>query len=237
MSKIRKKLKQSFTILMTLAMILTFIPLVAGADGPLDPPANVRITSPGATSQAVAWDAVAGATGYIVYAFESATETNTANAVGSQARTAAQTTITIGSGENLTCTTQQQFTVPLPGCKLYFRVQAIAEDAADNSALSDASAAAKPGRRVNSTQVSALINDQTKIWNTSGKGFVMIDVRGGDSTTTSRVMGNIDIPQNNVSGTNPIFSLQSSRDFFDRVMHELKAHPAYNGPDTLIFIH
>jgi len=237
MSKIRKTLRRSFTLAMTLAMLLTFIPLAVSADGPLDPPENVRITNPGATSQAVAWNAVAGATGYIVYAFESATETNTDNAVGSQTRTASQTTITIGSGENLTCTTQQQFTIPLPGCNLYFRVQALAADAADNSELSAATAPAKPGRRITTAQVTALINDQTAIWNTSGKGFIMIDVRGGDSTTTSRVMGNIDIPQNNVSGSNPIFSLQSSRDFFDRVMHEIKAHPAYNGPDTLILIH
>lgn len=237
MTKIRRTLKKSFTLVLTLAMVLTFIPLVVSADEPLPAPQNVRITNPGATSQAVAWDAVAGAAGYVVYAFESATETDIAKAVGSQSRTAAQTTITIGSGENLTCTTQQQFTIPLPGCNLYFRVQAIATEASENSALSAASAPAKPGRRITTAQVTALINDQSAIWNTSGKGFIMIDVRGGDSNTTSRVMGNIDIPQNNVSGTNPIFSLQSSRDFFDRVMHELKAHPAYNGPDTLILIH
>ena len=224
-------------LVMALVMVLSFAPMafVASAAEPLPAPVNVRITNAGQANQAVAWDAVAGASSYVVYAFDSAAETDIANSVGSQSLTA--TSITISSGEQATGTTLQGFTIALPAGPLYFRVRAIATDQADNSDLSAATAGAKPGRRVNTAQITALINDPNGPWNTSGKGFIMIDVRTGTSTPTGRVRGNIDIPLDNPTGTNSIFSLASNRNFFDRVLYEIEAHPAYNGPDTLIFLY
>jgi len=206
---------------------------------PLIPPQNVRITNPGEANQAVAWNAVGGAKGYMVYAFEDAAETDVTKAVGSQLRAANQTSITIGSGEYLDDQTLQQFDMPLPAGDYYFRVMTIAEDEANNTALSAATeASAKPGRRISTAQVTALINDENAIWNTSGKGFIMIDVRNSSS---GNVMGNLQIPQNNTSpnsASGPIFEdSDTAINFFNRVLHEIKAHPAYNGPDTLIFIH
>ena len=224
-------------LVMALVMVLTFAPMafMTSAAEPLPAPANVRITNPGQANQAVAWDAVGGAASYMVYAFDSADETDIANAVGSQSLTT--TSITIGSGELLTGTTLQGFTIALPAGPLFFRVRAIAADQADNSDLSVATAGAKPGRRIDTNQITALINDPKAVWNTSGKGFILIDVRTGTSTPTGRVRGNIDIPLDNPTGTNSIFSLASNRNFFDRVLYEVKAHPAYNGPDTLIIIY
>jgi len=140
-------------------------------------------------NRALVWDAVPGATGYIVYAFTSADETNPENAyrvqevaepqimIGHDSVTQARTRFNDTPGEQLDADTdpvnadgylswgamlgsaRQGFDLPLPYRTFYFRVVAVAEDGSTDSQMS-AYTRAKPGARSSSpVQSLALIED------------------------------------------------------------------------------
>jgi len=192
-------------------------------------PTGVSIGNPAAANQQIVWDAVPGATGYTVYAFESATETDSANAVRSQNVAATATNFNIASGEFLGDMAVQAFALPLPAGTFYFRVRALAADPLDNSPISAAVSAA-PGRRVNTAQATALINDPV----IGANGFIAIDVR---IQTASMATGAIQLPIDNRTGTNGAFTVVRNQEAFDRFQLEIQAHPNYNGAESLIFIY
>lgn len=223
----RRTLRALFSIALVIVMMLSLaVPALAA---PLPEPTGVVIQNPAAANQRVAWNPVSGAIGYTVFAFDSATETNPANAVRSQDVPASATTFNIGSGEFLADVTLQAFDLPLPGGTFYFRVQALAANYSDNSPLSLA-VSAMPGRRVDTDQATALIQDPV----IGANGFIAIDVRVQINNVAT---GAIQIPVDNRSGTNGAFTVPTNVNAFDRFQIEIMAHPNYNGAETLIFIY
>lgn len=143
---------------------------------------------------------------------------------------------------------------PLPHGDYFLRVMGIAPHPVGPSRLSYPTPALQFGRRVTTAQQAEVIDEHEEQF--PDAGFIIIDIRDNwfnhnevrpdteHTTTTTIFPGAIRIPfenQNsegnmNIGGVTDNYRLPNQR-FLERVQHELKAHPNYNGPDTLIFIH
>ena len=209
----------------------------------------VSLTDIGEENRVVSWTEVPGAVGYVVYAFNAANQTNPRNAYRSQFVTGTQ--ITIGWGDSQPHTVAnwgaditQGFDLPLPFRFFHFRVVAVAEDPAGNSRISNA-VNARPGARiVNAPQTLALIEDAKRRFGANaGMGHIAILI-GLVQPTDALGPGTILIPIlqssadyfNEVSGHASGRGSEGNRAFVDRAAMETRAHPSYNGPETVIFV-
>ena len=135
---------------------------------------------------------------------------------------------------------RQGFDLPLPYKSFHFRVVAIPADEArnDESAPSD-SIQAKPGARsVTPAQMRALVENAREN-GAGGDGFMFIEV---GRRTLNYIVGTFDSTfiQFNwpTTSENSLFdgpASMTNRNFVDRAAIEIQNHPAYLGPDTVIF--
>jgi len=135
--------------------------------------------------------------------------------------------------------TRQSFDLPLPYRPFDFRVIAVASPGSLylDSLKSEPITATPGARSLHADQVGALVDDAIAR-GAGGRGFIQIDTgtQGGAGTvgviyiplTGGMQVGGHDYMWNDITG-------EPNRDFFARAAIEIRNHPAYIGPETLIF--
>ena len=199
-------------------------PVAVGSDPTRSPPHHQ-----------VQWDGAAGSIGYTIYVFASATDTSTPL----RTHPVATTQLNIPSFG----TRDPMPFAPLPHGDYFIRVRA--HFPTGDSDLSSATGALQFSRRVATAQQNQVITEHASV--EPGAGFIIIDIQNAAGHmafpgAATIFPGAIRIPfDNQAAGVNnygnPTYYHQMNIDFGQRVQHELRAHPNYRGPNTLIFLH
>ena len=219
-------------------------PVLTLAAAPIPAPSNALHT--------ISWDAVPGASNYRFFVFDNPNETNPLNAlrVIENITVLQQTLSPFGSNVILPFE-------PLPDGNYFIRVQAIPADSTLNSPspLSLATAGIRLTRRLNVPQMLQLINTHGGVENGN---YIVVDIRNafmeganhagsyGDSGSLTEwsnwnTTDSIIIPFPNAGLTvavPPSLTLaERQANFFVRFADEIRAHPNYVGPDTLVLLY
>jgi len=138
---------------------------------------------------------------------------------------------------------RQSFDLPLPYRAFYFRVVALppATGAFSEYAISDPSAPlrATPGARsLDAAQMGALVDDAIER-GAGGLGFIQIET-GTQAINNAGTMGVLFVPLSNQPAPsydyfNSYLDGETNSVFLSRIAFEIQHHPAYIGPETLIF--
>lgn len=140
---------------------------------------------------------------------------------------------------------RQDFDLPLPYREFYFRVVAVAADEKNNSDMSDYVLTLPGARSSDPMQSKALIED-AKARGAAEPYFIYIQtgtlryLPDEDGVAAGGIFGRLYVPFSNTPTPNPDYlgdniDGATNRSFIDRITIEIENHPAYIGPETLIF--